>query len=356
MNKFIFVHLFNDRSGSPKVLSQVINAISKTGRGIEVLTSSHDNGFLDNTPGLRRKIFYKRTENKLVTLVFYLISQLYLFFYCLRYWREDVVFYINTMMPFGAALSAKIMRKPVIYHVHETSIKPKLLKVFLRSVIRITAEKVFFVSGYLKSVESFGRITEYIIHNAIVTPVSSVARELGNEFNVLMVCSLKKYKGVLEFLKVANSFLRDDSFTFTLVLNASDVEIEEFFSDIAIPQNIKLFSRQSDVDPFYEAASVVMSLTRPDEVVESFGLTVIEAMAKGLPVIVPPVGGPAELVAHGRQGYKISCYEIDEICEAISTLAENADLYQTMSKNAVQHAKSFELDTFDRKIIEAVDQ
>ncbi len=356
LRKFIFVHLFNDRSGSPKVLSQVINAMSKTGRSVEVLTSSHVNGFLDNTPGLKRRIFYRRTENKLITLAFYMVSQAYLFFYCLRYCREDVVFYVNTMMPFGAALSAKIMGKPVIYHVHETSIRPRLLKVFLRFVIRITAGKVFFVSDYLKSVESFGQIPQHVIHNALVTPVSPVVRKLKDEFNVLMVCSLKKYKGVLEFLKVAERFLGERSLTFTLVLNASDGEIEEFFSGISASKNLKLISRQSDVGPFYEAASLVMSLSRPDEWVESFGLTIIEAMAKGLPVIVPPVGGPAELVVHGQQGYKISCYEIDEICRAINRLARDSDLYQMMSDNAVQHAKKFELDVFDKKIIEAVDQ
>ncbi|UBM26568.1 glycosyltransferase family 4 protein [Pseudomonas sp. p1(2021b)] len=356
MRNIVFIHLFNDRSGSPRVLSQVINAIFNAGYNVETLTSCHSYGFLDGVPGTKRTIFYKRSENKFVTLFFYMISQVHLFFYCFRYLKVDAIFYVNTMMPFGAALAAKIMGKTVVYHVHETSIRPLLLKRFLRLIIKITAGKILFVSNYLKNAEAFENIPQYVVHNALSTTVAPCRRKNNEIFNILMVCSLKKYKGVLEFFSVAEKLLGNPILTFTLVLNATAEEIENFCLTVPPPENMRLISRQSNMEPFYNSASLLLNLSRPDEWIETFGLTIIEAMAKGLPVIVPPVGGPAELISDGQEGYLISCYEVEEICSAISRLAEDSNLYENMSRHAVRRAQDFELAEFNKRMIDVIDQ
>lgn len=355
MRKYIFVHLYNDRSGSPKVLSQVVRAVHEHGCGVEVLASNHSNGFLDNLPGLRRFIFYRRSENKLVTLFFYIISQVYLFFYCLRYWQQDAVFFVNTMMPFGAALAAKFMGKPVVYHVHETSVRPRLLKIFLRKIIELTASKVIFVSNYLRIVESFKCIPQFVVHNALSTDLSSVGVARASSFNVLMVCSLKGYKGVMEFLSVAKLLAVRSDISFTLVLNADHAEIDEFFAVMPVPYNVSILPRQADVQPFYSEASVLLNLSRPDEVVETFGLTIIEGMAQGLPVIVPPVGGPAEIVTDGKEGYLISCYEIERIVTVLKQMADNPTLHQQLANNALRRAQDFDVKIFNKRIVGVID-
>ena len=48
MKKIIFVHLLNDFSGSPKVLSQVINACNNNGKETVLYTGKGSEGFLDN--------------------------------------------------------------------------------------------------------------------------------------------------------------------------------------------------------------------------------------------------------------------------------------------------------------------
>lgn len=60
--------------------------------------------------------------------------------------------------------------------------------------------------------------------------------------------------------------------------------------------NIKILSRQTDVSTFYNKASVVLNLSDKRQFVETFGLTALEAMSAGLPVIVPTEGGIAEIV------------------------------------------------------------
>lgn len=56
----------------------------------------------------------------------------------------------------------------------------------------------------------------------------------------------------------------------------------------------------------YGAADIFLSLV--DNYQETFGLSIIEAMAQGLPVIASDFNGYKELVAHGRTGFLIPTY------------------------------------------------
>ena len=58
--------------------------------------------------------------------------------------------------------------------------------------------------------------------------------------------------------------------------------------------NLQIISRRNDVTPFYNEASIVLNLSDKQRFVETFGLTALEAMSAGLPVIVPTEGGIAE--------------------------------------------------------------
>lgn len=355
MKKILLIHLFNDRSGSPKVLSEVIKSLKKNGYETELLTSSHSDGFLTGCADINKALFYKRSENKLLTLFYYIISQTFLFFQCLRYWNQDVVFYINTMMPFGAALSGKLMGKKIIYHVHETSIKPKLLKDFLRLIIQLTATKIIFVSDFLRKQESFKNIHQTVIYNAIDSDFFETAERItkhtnSKNFNVLMISSLKKYKGIFEFLKIAHLCSNNKKISFTLVLNANKEEISTYLHETKIPDNVSIHSRQSNVKPFYQSSNLLLNLSRPDEWIETFGLTIIEAMAYGLPSIVPPVGGPAEIVRDEIDGYLISAYHIEAISDKIQLLSSDEVLYHSLSKNVKLKATQYDIKVFEENI------
>lgn len=352
MKKIVFIHLLNDRSGSPKVLTQAIKALKKKGYITEVLTSSHQDGFLIGMADTNRTLFYRRSENKFVTLFYYVLSQILLFFQCLRYKNQDVVFYINTMMPFGGALAGKLIGKKVIYHVHETSLKPQILKKFLRSVISLTANKVVFVSEYLKEVESFENKEQIVIYNALERSIVGEQKTIKKDFIVLMVCSLKTYKGIFEFVKLASS-LRD--LGFHLVLNASKDEINEYLENIEKPKNLVIFERQNDLSKFYSEASLLLNLSRPNECQETFGLTILEGMEYGLPSIVPPVGGPIEIVRENIEGYQISCYKIGKIAEKIQFLMKNEREYLMLSNNARDRVKDFDIKVFEEKICEVLE-
>lgn len=354
--KVIFVHLLNDYSGSPKILSQVISEFESQNQG-NVLLTNRTAGFLTKLAVSKEYFFYKNTHNRYLTLIYYLFSQLSIFLRILKYYNQDVVIYVNTMVPFGAGLAGWLLRKKVFYHIHESYITPLTLKAFLRWVIRKSATKVVFVSQSLKNSESFRNIEQFVIYNSLPRELISMGE--NNEFrcrksrlfNVLMVCSLKSYKGIYELLQIAEKLVGNPDISFKVVLNSSQKDIDKFFSNVHIPKNVTFLPKQDVIHRFYQQADLVLNLSRVDECVETFGLTILEGITFGLPVIVPPVGGPSEIVTDGIEGYCIDSYKIKEISEKIELLYNKPEIYENLSKNARIRARDFSDLQFKKDIL-----
>ena len=361
MKKIIFVHLLNDYSGSPKVLSQVIKACKDNHIEETLFTGKSSSGFLSNCTKNHQYYFYKRFNNRYGTLFSFVASQIHLFIKLLRYRNKAVTIYINTMLPFGAAIFGMLFGKPVYYHIHETSITPAGLKRFLRFIVQKTASKIIFVSNSVQTLESFKNKEQTVVYNAVSNDFTEIVAahpyqvKQGNEtFNVLMICSLRVYKGVDEFIAIAKQCTLVKHLRFTLILNVAQKEIDTYFSGVSIPDNLSMKATQDDLHSFYKQASLVLNLSRINQWVETFGLTIIEAMSYGIPVIVPPVGGPAEIVTDGVEGYLISSYEVETIAQKIMELSKNETLCLELSKQASKRALDFNESTFNKNIIDVL--
>ncbi|WP_129211359.1 glycosyltransferase family 4 protein [Candidatus Pseudomonas adelgestsugas] len=357
MKKIIFFHLLNDYSGSPKVLSQVIAAILKKGINVELFCGGGKNGFLSSVPCVQRQYFYRRFNSKYITLLSYSLSQFILFFKLLSYRKSSTVFYVNTMLPFGAALAGKILQIKVFYHIHETSVHPKLLKLFLRWMVDRCSSKNIFVSHFLAEEEYFPKIKSRVIYNSISQNMVRIAAnhiykiKPSNKICILMICSLKSYKGINELISIANLLVYNKAITFQLILGASDAQVARFFSDTKLPDNLVITSQCDDVIPFYKKASVLLNLSKPKEWVETFGLTILEALSFGIPCIVPPVGGPVELVSNDKEGYLIDSGRVKEISTKLEFLQKNPDTCFRLSKAAKIKSLSFSVNNFESNVL-----
>ena len=114
--------------------------------------------------------------------------------------------------------------------------------------------------------------------------------------------------------------------------------------------NISFLSRQEDVAKFYQQASVVLNLSDKRLFIETFGLTALEAMTAGLPVIVPTEGGIAEMVDDAVNGYKIDVEDLDCIGDAIKKLLTDKTKYIQMAENALLCAKKFNADDMIERV------
>lgn len=169
-----------------------------------------------------------------------------------------------------------------------------------------------------------------------------------------MLSSLKKYKGTIDFIKLAKQL---PQYRFELVINDTSENIRAFLMENGIekPINLVVFERQNDVIPFYKNASIVLNLTNKEQAVETFGLTVLEAMTAGLPVIVPTQGGIAEMVEDGMNGYKIDVQELNVIKNHIDLALSDFNLYKKLSENALKVAKKYESKNMIDKILQVIE-
>ena len=112
-----------------------------------------------------------------------------------------------------------------------------------------------------------------------------------------------------------------------------------------------IYVRQENVAPFYNLTSLVINLTNPQFAVETFGLTPLEAMSAGVPVIVPTVGGIAEMVEDDVNGYKIDVQNLHTIEGKIRQMFEEKNLYSRLSNNAMLYSiRNNPHDTLDKII------
>lgn len=358
MKKIICVHLYNDFSGSPLVLSTAIKGLVKNGHDVTLFTSDSE-GFLSDLPVKKVNIPYSFHSNKLIRLFLLLFNQWLVFCKILKYRKDkEVLIYINTLLPFGAALAGKLIGKKIIYHIHETSIRPLILKSFLKWVVSITATQAIYVSKYLMETEEIQGPESVVIHNALSNRFTEKAnlniqqaKEKRGPFTILMLCSLKKYKGVDEFVELAKSL---PTYHFELVLNTEVTAINTYFDHLILPPNLVVHPKQNDVHPFYQRANLVLNLSNPKAWIETFGMTLLEAMTYGLPVIAPPVGGPTEIVKNGANGFSITAQKLPKIIKTITSLAQDQSYYLELSLNALQTAKSFKEINFERAIVRTV--
>lgn len=76
---------------------------------------------------------------------------------------------------------------------------------------------------------------------------------------------------------------------------------------------------------------------------EPFGIVCVEAMAAGLPVLVPDGGGMHEAVVDGVTGFIYRTLDVDDMSDKMQRLAADAELRRRMGARGLEHAVS----TFD---------
>lgn len=164
-----------------------------------------------------------------------------------------------------------------------------------------------------------------------------------------MLGSLKRYKGTQEFVALAEKL---SHFQFELVLNETPENIDLFWKECGMtkPKNLTVYPRQNNVASFYNRASIVLNLTDKRLAIETFGLTALEAMSAGLPVIVPTVGGIAEMVENGVNGYKLDVTALDDIAARITEMLMDRSLYLRLSAGALSVASRYDSKKWWRRL------
>lgn len=349
-NKIIFIHSLNNFTGSPNVLSVIVRGFLRRGYQAEIITSRGD-GFLSDIADVAYKYTcYSWSNNQMVTLVKLLLSQFELFFRVLFYSRK-YIYYINTIVPFGAIMACRLTRKHFVIHVHENMQQRKQIYKIFRAVYRWCNEKSIFVSNYLHRTALNCRDGR-VIYNSLPDVFFQTAAIYSEDKNrdqktILMIASQRRFKGIYELVELSKVMPR---YPFELVLSSDESEVEQFRKEIGDIPNLTIYPLQKNLHPFYQKAKLLLQLSHPESCVETFGLTILEAMVYGVPSIVPNVGGPIELVDNEKNGYTVNPHDITSITNKITLLMEDEKLYQQFSEAALRKSTHFSEETMTQTI------
>jgi len=155
-------------------------------------------------------------------------------------------------------------------------------------------------------------------------------------------------KGVLYVIEALSLVQRPDVKLF--ICGSGD---EEHYGRLAeleqVRDRIFFVSHSSRLWEYYAASDIFVFPT----IYEPFGLTIIEAMASGLPIITSRVAGAADLIIDGVNGLLLrAASDVNDFAAKIELLLSNAELRKTMGEHARETAEKFSWDQVAQKTLE----
>ncbi len=253
--------------------------------------------------------------------------------------------YINgpRCLPAGV-LAARLARKPVLFHLHNTL--TRRTDIFLASRLARFATKVIACSNAAASVILAAcpglKSKTTVLYNCVSKrPVEESAPPLHPHapFTIGIVGRLTEGKGhhvLVEAVSMLDPAVKklcrlvivgapaphcpeDDSYVALLKARSQELSLED---------KILWAGHQSDVDPYYRLMDV---LAVPSVCKEGLSLVVLEAMQRGIPVIATAGGGTSEIVEHKLNGLLVPSENVEALARALNRIQTDAELFRRLS-------------------------
>ena len=208
---------------------------------------------------------------------------------------------------------------------------------------RLAADRVDHFIANSKTVQ--GRIKKYyqrdstLIYPPVETNNFFISQEIGDYF--LIGCRLAPYKRVdlvIETFKKLGG-------NYKLKIFGDGVDIKRLKKIAKNCDNIEFLGRVSD-ESKANLFSKCIAFLNPQE--EDFGISKVEAMASGRPVIAYNKGGALETVVEGKTGVFFSEQTVDCLSEAVQKVYSSKNNWNSIDIR--EHAKKFSLEKFQENI------
>ena len=115
---------------------------------------------------------------------------------------------------------------------------------------------------------------------------------------------------------------------------------EALTRELNIQEDVLFLGSQNAVEEIYAIGDIFLLPSGS----ESFGLSALEAMACGVPVIASNAGGLPEVVLHNVNGYTAPLGDVDEMADCAMKLLTDNTLWNRFSAAAEKHAQQFYLE------------
>ncbi len=217
------------------------------------------------------------------------------------------------------------------------------------------SDRILPVSSYVRNnlIRDYGisphRIE--IIHNGVNTRIfHSIPGHERKKDMVLYVGRIYKGKG-LEFLIDAMEQVVADHPEFRLAVAGDGVylkNIQAFIQNKTVRKHIDFLGWQNSgaLNGLYNEASVCVM----PSIVEGFGLTLLEAMACGCPVIATDSGGAVDIIRNDENGVLVTHGDTDKLAGSIIQLMTDTETRSRIVENGLNTVQFFTWEAIARMI------
>ena len=263
---------------------------------------------------------------------------------------------------------------PVLWHIHDYySHRPKIHRIVRLASRRATA-CIAISSSVQDDIQSVApKLTTHLLENGVDTeyfvPGKGDSVELDRQAGFLeptswlrvgLVATYANWKGHDVFLQAVaclphvRAYIVGGPIYTTAGSQWSEAELRKKAFELGIVDRVGFISFQSDPCWIYRSLDIVVhASTRP----EPFGLTIVEAMACGRPVVVAAAGGAKSLFTDGWDAIGHEPGNSDSLAKTIQQLADNVELRRQIGERGRQSAVDrFSTTRFGEKLIEIYEQ
>jgi glycosyltransferase involved in cell wall biosynthesis len=277
----------------------------------------------------------------------------------LRQMGVETVGTTTSVVPTGA-IAARLAGLRHVWHVREyyptETLIPTLGIAPTMRLIRLLSNRVIVPSRKLAALFPDGAHDVEVLPEAIDAKYFDVPKVARTDARkalaipsgrslVAVVGTLEASKDQLTALRVLTR-LREQDMDVGLILcgGCYDLSYEKRLREeaqaLCVADRVHFVGFQREVLLVYDASDVLLvTSTR-----ESFGLTIIEAMARNVPVVATRCGGPEETIDDKDTGYLVGIADVNAMAQRIGTLLSDTALASSMTKKAKAFSLRFHPD------------
>ncbi|MFA5995932.1 MAG: FkbM family methyltransferase [Patescibacteria group bacterium] len=201
------------------------------------------------------------------------------------------------------------------------------------------ADVIFTNSVYTqKYIQQIYQRSSIVVYPGVTLLNHKLLPMVQREKMIMTVGRLTKFKRIDVLINAFNTLQHQDYKLYIIGDGEEHNNIIKLVEQYNLSDSIKVLTNVNDatLQQYYAAAKLFVSCAKQ----EPFGMTLIEAMAHGLPVIADNSGGPKEIVQNNVTGKLIDC-TVEQLRTCIDKLLDQPDTLQQYSEQArlVVHKK-----------------
>lgn len=165
----------------------------------------------------------------------------------------------------------------------------------------------------------------------------------GESLLVGTIGELKRQKGHEDFLRAAAIIARENESAHFVIAGADNTRtnehrlaLERLIDELGLTNRVALTGWLDEVAPLLSALDVYVSASQT----ESFGLTIIEAMAAGLAVVATATAGAREIIDNESTGIIVAIGDYQALAASVLRLLANKDERERMGALARARARA----------------